>query len=113
MWQRAQEVFYRGMTRAAQGGFDTTVSKAEMCLWEEQWISSAKRLNQWELLADFGRSVENYDILMDTLWKLPDWPALKDNVLPKAQVEETPRLRMVQVRRRSHRRMSVTGHVAG
>lgn len=98
MWQRAQDVFYRGMTRAAQGNFEPGTSKAEMCLWEEQWISSAKRLNQWELLADFGRSVENYDILMDTLWKLPDWPALKDNVLPKAQVEESPRLRMVQVR---------------
>ena len=72
------------------------VSKAEMCLWEEQWVACAKRLNQWEILVDFGRSTENYDILLDTLIKVPDWTLLKDTVLPKAQVDESPKFRMVQ-----------------
>lgn len=67
-----------------------------MCLWEEQWKACAKQLNQWEVLVDFGRSVENYDILLDTLWKIPDWALLKDNVLPKAQVDDSPKKCMVQ-----------------
>jgi hypothetical protein len=40
--------------------------------------------------------VENYDILLDTLWKVSEWQNLKDTVLPKAQVEESPKFRMVQ-----------------
>jgi transformation/transcription domain-associated protein len=47
-------------------------------------------------LVDFGKSVENYEILLDSLWKLPDWAYMKDHVIPKAQVEETPKLRLIQ-----------------
>ncbi|KAJ0977267.1 hypothetical protein J5N97_012741 [Dioscorea zingiberensis] len=46
-------------------------------------------------LADYGKSVDNYEILLDCLWKVPDWAYMKDNVIPKAQVEETPKLRTV------------------
>jgi transformation/transcription domain-associated protein len=96
-WQRAQEVFYNAINKARQGSYNSgNVSKAEMCLWEEQWLACSHRLNQWEVLVDFGRSVENYDILLDTLWKVSEWQNLKDTVLPKAQVEESPKFRMVQ-----------------
>lgn len=94
-WQRAQDVFYQAMNKATQGGYNN-VSKAEMCLWEEQWIGCAKQLNQWDVLAEFGKSVENYDILLDCLWKVPDWTTLKDTVLVKAQVEEAPKLRILE-----------------
>ncbi|XP_019098481.1 PREDICTED: transformation/transcription domain-associated protein-like, partial [Camelina sativa] len=56
----------------------------------------ASQLSQWDALVDFGKSIENYEILLDSLWKLPDWAYLKDHVIPKAQVEETPKLRLVQ-----------------
>uniref|UniRef100_A0A7I4F837 Non-specific serine/threonine protein kinase n=1 Tax=Physcomitrium patens TaxID=3218 RepID=A0A7I4F837_PHYPA len=97
LWQRAQDVFYNAMNKATQGSYNAgVVSKAEMCLWEEQWVACAKRLSQWDILVDFGRSVENYDILLDTLIKVPDWTLLKETVLPKAQVDESPKFRMVQ-----------------
>ncbi|KAL3681984.1 hypothetical protein R1sor_000006 [Riccia sorocarpa] len=96
-WQRAQDIFYQVMNRATLGAYNNgSTSKAEMCLWEEQWVACARRLNQWEPLVEFARNVENYDIQLDCLWKIPDWASLKDNVLPKAQVEETPKFRMIQ-----------------
>ncbi|KAI3989472.1 hypothetical protein MKX01_022747 [Papaver californicum] len=95
-WQRAQSLFYQAMIKATQGTYNNTVPKAEMCLWEEQWLSCAGQLSQWEVLVDFGKSVENYDILLDCLWKVPDWNYMKDQVIPKAQVEETPKLRLIQ-----------------
>lgn len=95
-WQRAQSLFYQAMVKATQGTYNNTVPKAEMCLWEEQWLYCAGQLSQWDALADFGKSIENYDILLDSLWKVPDWAYLKDHVIPKAQVEETPKLRVVQ-----------------
>ncbi|XP_050292389.1 uncharacterized protein LOC126733218 isoform X1 [Quercus robur] len=95
-WQRAQSLFYQAMVKATQGTYNNTVPKAEMCLWEEQWLSCASQLSQWDALVDFGKSIENYEILLDSLWKLPDWAYMKDHVIPKAQVEETPKLRLIQ-----------------
>ncbi|KAF1875106.1 hypothetical protein Lal_00007722 [Lupinus albus] len=95
-WQRAQSLFYQAMVKATQGTYNNTVPKAEMCLWEEQWLYCASQLSQWDALADFGKSVENYEILLDSLWKLPDWTYMKEHVIPKAQVEETPKLRLIQ-----------------
>ncbi|XP_074308594.1 transcription-associated protein 1-like isoform X2 [Silene latifolia] len=93
-WQRAQSLFYQAMVKATQGTYNNTVPKAEMCLWEEQWLCCASQLSQWDALADFGKSIENYDILLDCVWKVPDWAYLKD-VIPKAQVEETPKLKVI------------------
>lgn len=95
-WQRAQNLFYQAMVKATQGTYNNTVPKAEMCLWEEQWLCCAGQLSQWDVLVDFGKMVENYEILLDNLWKQPDWAYFKDQVIPKAQVEETPKLRIIQ-----------------
>ncbi|RYQ79865.1 hypothetical protein Ahy_Scaffold1g106653 isoform A [Arachis hypogaea] len=95
-WQRAQSLFFQAMMKATQGTYNNTVPKAEMCLWEEQWLYCASQLSQWDALAEFGKSVENYEILLDSLWKLPDWTYMKEHVMPKAQVEETPKLRLIQ-----------------
>ncbi|KAF5199838.1 Transcription-associated protein [Thalictrum thalictroides] len=95
-WQLAQSLFYQAMIKATQGTYNNTVPKAEMCLWEEQWLYCASQLSQWDVLADFGKSVDNYEILLDSLWKVPEWAYMKDNVIPKAQVEETPKLRIIQ-----------------
>lgn len=94
-WQHAQNLFYQAMIKATQGTYNNAVPKAEMCLWEEQWLYCANQLSQWDALVDFGKSVENYEILLDCLWKIPDWVYLKD-VISKAQVEETPKLRLIQ-----------------
>jgi transformation/transcription domain-associated protein len=95
-WQQAQSLFYQAMGKATQGTYNNTVPEAEMYLWEEQWQYCASQLSQWDDLVDFGKSVENYEILLDSLWKLPDWAYMKDHVIPKAQVEETPKLCLIQ-----------------
>eukprot|EP00252_Welwitschia_mirabilis_P021819 TRINITY_DN5712_c0_g1_i1.p1 TRINITY_DN5712_c0_g1~~TRINITY_DN5712_c0_g1_i1.p1 ORF type:complete len:3567 (+),score=681.06 TRINITY_DN5712_c0_g1_i1:1467-10703(+) len=94
-WQRAQDLFYQAMSKATQGTYNNSVPKAEMCLWEEQWLSCARQLSQWDVLVDFGKSVENYEILLDCLWKVPDWAALKE-LLPKAQLEDTAKHCIIQ-----------------
>lgn len=95
-WEHAQSIFSQAMLKATQGIYRNTVSKAEMCLWEEQWICCATQLNQWETLVDYGKEIENYDILLDGLWKLPDWSYMKEHFITKAQVEESPKLRLIQ-----------------
>lgn len=86
-WQQAQSLFCQAMGKATKG--TCTVSKGEMCLWEEQWLNCSRQLGQWDALAEFGKLVGNYDILLDSLWKQPDWTYLKDHLIPNTQVEET------------------------
>lgn len=95
-WQHAQSLFYQAMVKATQGTYNNTVPKAEMCLWEEQWLYCATQLSQWDALVDFGKNIENYEILFDSLWKLPDWAYMKDHVMSKAQVEETPKVHLIR-----------------
>lgn len=93
-WQHAQSLFCQAMGKATRGTY--TVSKGEMCLWEEQWLNCSRQLGQWDALADFGKLVENYDILLDCLWKLPDWTYLKDHLIPNTQVEETLKTQIIK-----------------
>ena len=95
-WQHAQNLFYQAIIKASQGTYNTIAPKAETGLWEEQWLYCATQLSQWNALVDFGMSVENYEILLDSLWKLPDWTYMKDHVIPKAQVENTLKHRLIQ-----------------
>lgn len=86
-WQHAQNLFCQAMGKTTRGTY--TVSKGEMCLWEEQWLYCSRQLGQWDALADFGKLVENYDILLDSLWKQQDRTYLKNHLIPNTQVEET------------------------
>lgn len=94
-WQRAQSLFYQAMLKATQGTYNNNVPKSEMCLWEEQWLTCANQLSQWDSLAEFGKSLDHYDLLLDCLWKAPDWGYMKE-ILPRIQVEDTPKLRIIQ-----------------
>jgi transformation/transcription domain-associated protein len=98
-WQEAQDVFFRGMQRASAGQV-TGVTKTELCLWETNWLESAKQLNQWELVSDFARSVDHTELQLHSSWRQNDWQGVKD-LLPTSastsEVEETPELYVIRV----------------
>ncbi|KAJ3709894.1 hypothetical protein C8R42DRAFT_729731 [Lentinula raphanica] len=65
-------------------------TEQEYCLWEDRWILSAEKLQQWELLYELGRIEGNYDLILESAWRVEDWlenqEALEDHIaqLPKA-----------------------------
>jgi len=92
-WQDAQEVFFKGIQRATAGQAPG-VSKTEMCLWETQWLNSAKQLNQWDLISDFSRTVEHSELMVQSMWRLSDWAGVKE-LMPSGtlnEIEETPEI---------------------
>ncbi|XP_065834052.1 transformation/transcription domain-associated protein-like isoform X2 [Oscarella lobularis] len=52
----------------------------EYRLWRERWIRCCKELGQWNVLVEFGKSrtSPNPLLVLETAWKIPDWPAMKD-----------------------------------
>ena len=92
-WQHAQEVFFKGIQRATAGQAPG-VSKTEMCLWETQWLNSAKQLNQWDLISDFSRTVEHSELMVQSMWRLSDWTGVKE-LMPSGslnEIKETPEI---------------------
>ena len=80
MWQLAQDVFYNAMNNAmnkAKTQTGTACPRVETLVWQEHWIRCAKRLNQWELLADFAKSEQRPDLMLDCSWRVADWSGLK------------------------------------
>ena len=84
------------MSEGIQGAQNNNVSIAEMNFCEEQWISCARQLNQWEILVDYAKDIKNHKILLDSLWNIPDWVFLKEKVFPKAQVEDTLKFHIIK-----------------
>ncbi|KAK9813189.1 hypothetical protein WJX72_010368 [[Myrmecia] bisecta] len=101
--ERAQDVFLEAMQKQHAGAYAGSMteeaaaaSKGEQSLWQSQYLSCCAELHQWDVVAEYARSTENYSLLMDCLWKLHDWGTLKEAVLPKAQVEEGPQSLMIK-----------------
>jgi len=95
--ESGQRVFHQAITKASSSR-SASLSRGEQALWIDQWLQCSKQLNQWDSIMEFSRDVDRLDTLMDCLWKLPDWISLKQAVLPKAQVEDGPKLMMIKAR---------------
>jgi transformation/transcription domain-associated protein len=102
-WQQAQDVFFQGMQNATSGQL-SGVSKTEVCNWEAQWIQCAQQLNQWDLLADFAKSVNHGELQCHTSWRLNEWNTLRDILPPGhvSEVEETAEIMCVRAYSRLH-----------
>jgi phosphatidylinositol kinase/protein kinase (PI-3 family) len=89
-YQDAQKIYYNAMSTVHNNKMNekARLSKAEFDLWEDQYVACAKRLNQWDQLTEFARSVSHSEILSrsamhvellhECLWRVPDWNGMKD-----------------------------------
>lgn len=91
-WERAEELLGEAVRQGQQGLLTTPqgngVPRGESALWVEQWVSASKQLGHWDTLMEYSRATENHELAVDCLWRLSDWPGLKDTLMNKAQVEE-------------------------
>lgn len=71
-------------------------TRGEQVLWQQQYLNCCAELGQWDVINEYARGTENYAAYMDVAWKCSDWQGLKDWVLPKGAVEDTPRVSMVK-----------------
>jgi transformation/transcription domain-associated protein len=100
MWHRAQEVFFNAMQNAQLGLSPLTsgqvASQKDVELWETHWIECAKRLTQWDLLADYARINSLPELLAEASWKLGDWAQLKDAFTKHGLSTDSPRIKLLQ-----------------
>lgn len=72
-WELVQRIVFKAMDSGSE-------ESAESRMWEEAWLESAKRLGQWSLLMDYGRSKFDLDLLIQCSWKVDDWRSMQDAI---------------------------------
>ncbi|KAJ3865184.1 hypothetical protein EV359DRAFT_39363 [Lentinula novae-zelandiae] len=97
MWDQAMNAYETAQQRARSGAIPYT--EQEYCLWEDHWILSAEKLQQWDLLYELGRNEGNHDSILESAWRVKDWlenrEALEDHIAQLPEVP-TPRRRVFE-----------------
>ncbi|KAG8921641.1 hypothetical protein FRC01_000141 [Tulasnella sp. 417] len=55
-------------------------NEAEYCVWEDHWVLTAQKLQQWDILFDLARAEENPDLLLESAWRHLDWNTDKETI---------------------------------
>ncbi|GAA6061309.1 hypothetical protein JCM10212_005423 [Sporobolomyces blumeae] len=96
-WNQAQ-VLYEAAQMTARTGV-LPYSESELALWEDHWITSATKLQQWDVLSDMAKNEDNKDLLLECAWRLADWN--QERPMIEAAIESmspvaTPRRRIFE-----------------
>lgn len=53
------------------------ITKNEMLLWHQQYLSCCAELNQWDTVAEYAKVTDNCPLQIDAMVQLHDWQNLK------------------------------------
>ncbi|KAG6816156.1 hypothetical protein H0H87_008290 [Tephrocybe sp. NHM501043] len=89
MWEQASLAYESAQNKARAGSIP--FSESEYCLWEDHWILSAEKLQQWDLLHDLARNEGNQELLLESAWRTVEWAAQRETLEEQInQLPETP-----------------------
>ncbi|KAM0751100.1 hypothetical protein T439DRAFT_380110 [Meredithblackwellia eburnea MCA 4105] len=77
-WGQAQVLYESAQITARSGVLPFTES--EMALWEDHWIITAQKLQQWDVLSDLAKNEGNKELLLECAWRLSDWSSDREAV---------------------------------
>lgn len=88
LWTPAQRLFESAMTQCRNGSLP--YGEAEVRFWEDRWITSAKRLQQWDLLTDIARADGDAELGLECLWRVADWTVPETQAAAVALIRQCP-----------------------
>nr|XP_018259603.1 transformation/transcription domain-associated protein [Kwoniella dejecticola CBS 10117]OBR81761.1 transformation/transcription domain-associated protein [Kwoniella dejecticola CBS 10117] len=71
LWPKAIELYEQAQIKARTHLLPFT--EEEYCFWEDHWILSAQKLQNWENLTELARVDQDADLLLECAWRLSDW----------------------------------------
>ncbi|BGP26145.1 transcription-associated protein 1 [Rhodotorula toruloides] len=96
-WAQAQVLHESAQITARSGVMPFTES--ELALWEDHWIITAQKLQQWDVLSDMAKNEGNKELLLECAWRLADWNQERpmiENALETMSPVGTPRRRVFE-----------------
>ncbi|KAF9222005.1 FAT-domain-containing protein [Gyrodon lividus] len=86
MWEQAASTYELAQTRSKNGSI--AFSEAEYCLWEDHWMLSAEKLQQWDTLHELARSEGNQELMLESAWRIKDWTEHRETL--EDQINQLP-----------------------
>ncbi|KAK4050349.1 transcription-associated protein 1 [Microbotryomycetes sp. JL221] len=96
-WCQAQ-VLYESAQITARSGVQP-FTESEMALWEDHWIITAQKLQQWDVLSELSKNEGNKELLLECAWRLSDWNSdreIIEGTLESMSPVATPRRRIFE-----------------
>ncbi|KAK4051001.1 transcription-associated protein 1 [Microbotryomycetes sp. JL201] len=96
-WGQAQ-VLYESAQITARSGVQP-FTESEMALWEDHWILTAQKLQQWDVLSELSKNEGNKELLLECAWRLSDWNndrEIIEGALESMSPVATPRRRVFE-----------------
>jgi transformation/transcription domain-associated protein len=75
MWEQASMMYETAQSKARSGVIP--FMDHEYSLWEDHWMLAAEKLQHWDILYDLARGENNYELMLESAWRIKDW---SDNV---------------------------------
>ncbi|KNC98645.1 histone acetyltransferase TRA1 [Spizellomyces punctatus DAOM BR117] len=95
MWAQAQRLYEAAQAKARTGVLPFTES--EYRLWEDHWVYSAERLQQWDLLTDLSKQEANAELFLECAWRLSDWTSERESLQTALEsMQDSPRRKVFQ-----------------
>lgn len=67
MWDKAQQLWEAAQVKARTGV--VPFSQGEYYVWEDHWLISAQKLQQWDILVEFAKHENFNDLLLEAMWR--------------------------------------------
>ncbi|XP_060534319.1 transcription-associated protein 1 [Cylas formicarius] len=82
-----------GFFEQAQSAYDAAIAKyktdadsgpipaaynQEVKLWNQRYIRCCKELQQWDLLVEYAKKYCDFDLLLESAWRIPNWDYMKE-----------------------------------
>ncbi|KAJ3117897.1 hypothetical protein HK100_000723, partial [Physocladia obscura] len=78
LWVQSQSLFENAQIKARTGLLPFT--EAEYNMWEDHWVTCAKKLQQWDVLLDLSKHEGNTELLLESAWRLSDWSVERETL---------------------------------
>ncbi|EGO01921.1 hypothetical protein SERLA73DRAFT_166433 [Serpula lacrymans var. lacrymans S7.3] len=86
MWEQASNIYENAQNKSRQGSI--AFSEPEYCLWEDHWMLSAEKLQQWDTLHELARGESNQELMLESAWRIKDWAESRESL--EEQVNQLP-----------------------
>ncbi|WVQ85959.1 hypothetical protein IAT38_008127 [Cryptococcus sp. DSM 104549] len=89
-WPKAIEMWEQAQIKARNNMLP--FNEGEYCAWEDHWILSAQKLQNWENLTELAKIDNDADLLLECAWRLSDWASADREAIDMnlARVADTP-----------------------
>lgn len=98
-WLQAQSIAELAQDAARNGTLP--FNQHELGAWEDVWIESAKKLQQWDLVTEVAKVDQDADLNLECIWRLGDWMdrqtiGIAEDLLKRHSSPEKPRAKFLE-----------------